>query len=270
MSQSEIVRIVTLRSWHAKLIDSLPRRWRWPWDACGCCSICPWEGLCRDRDCRGSSWCRHVISVLVADSKVRNEENLHISDLDVYFELNIIKYRSIKVHDSWHAFMANTPNIWYPSPDRLSVHLALLQALFWVAAKRIRCRNHDELLHLRWVKHQSGCQPTRRRCSMVQKARAKRRHVNEIIQPYAEYFWILLICFFRARHEHIQLSDAMSVNLGARTGSLLASGITLCSSARFFGPVEPNIWKTWCACEGASLVATLVVVSQGSSVAYRL
>ena len=161
-------------------------------------------------------------------------------------ELNIIKYRSIKVHDSWHAFMANTPNIWYPSPDRLSVHLALLQALFWAAAKRIRCQNHDELLHLRWVKHQSGCQPTRRRCSMVQKAKAKRRHVNETIQPYAEYFWILLICFFRARHEHIQLSDAMSVNLGARTGSLLASGITLCSSARSFGPVEPNIWKTWC------------------------
>lgn len=100
------------------------------------------------------------------------------------------------------------------------------------------------------------------------KGKAKRRH-NETIQPYTEYFWILLICFFRARHEHIQPSDTMSV-LGARTGSLLASGITLCSSARSFGPLEPNIWKTWCACEGASLVATLVVVSQGSSVAYRL
>ena len=128
------------------------------------------------------------ISVLVADSKAGNEENWHISD----FELNVSKYRSIKVHDSWHAFMANTPNIWYPSPDRLSVHLALLQALFWVAAKRIRCRNHDELLHLRWVKHQSGCPPTRRRCSMVQRQKQKddmsMKLFNRMRNTF-EYFW---------------------------------------------------------------------------------
>ena len=39
------------------------------------------------------------MSVLVAESNVGNEENWPISDLDVYFESNIIKYQL-------HAFMA--------------------------------------------------------------------------------------------------------------------------------------------------------------------